>query len=115
MPSLKTIKQQKALKVSKNAATQMLGRILYLATRVALPPFILHYISLEEYGIWATCWIIIGYVGMGAFGVSNVYVRYVAEYNATNRHKEIGPLLGAGLSITIIFSVITLLGLWFSL
>ena len=93
----------------------MLGQIFYLATRVALPPFILHYISLEEYGIWATCWIIIGYVGMGAFGVSNVYVRYVAEYNATNRHKEIGPLLGAGLSITITFSVLTLLGLWFSL
>lgn len=115
MPSLKTIKQQKSPKVSRNAAAQMLGRIFYLATRVALPPFILHYISMEEYGIWATCFLIIGYVGMGAFGVSNVYVRYVAEYNATHRHEEIGPLLGAGLTLTITFSALTLLGLWFSL
>ena len=115
MPSLKTINQQRTAKVSRNAAAQMLGRIFYLATRVALPPLILHYISLEEYGIWATCWIIIGYVGMGAFGVSNVYVRYVAEYNATHRYQEIGPLLGAGLTLTITFSAITLLVLWFSL
>jgi O-antigen/teichoic acid export membrane protein len=115
MPSLKAIKQQQSRSVSRNAAAQMLGRILYLATRVALPPFILHYISMEEYGIWATCWIIIGYVGMGAFGVSNVYVRYVAEYNATHRYEKIGPLLCAGLTLTTTFGAITLLGLWFGL
>jgi len=115
MPSIKTINQQQSAKVSRNAAAQMLGRILYLATRVGLPPFILHYISMEEYGIWATCFLIIGYVGMGAFGVSNVYVRYVAEYNATHRYEKIGPLLGAGLTLTITFSLFTLAGLWFSL
>jgi O-antigen/teichoic acid export membrane protein len=102
-------------RVSKNAAAQMAGRILYLATRVGLPPFILHHISMEEYGIWATCFLIIGYVGMGAFGVANVYIRYVAEYNATNRREAIGPLLGAGLSITLVFSAAALLGLWLAL
>ncbi len=115
MPSLKTINQQRTARVSRNAAAQMLGRIFYLATRVALPPLILHYISIEEYGIWATCWIIIGYVGMGAFGVSNVYVRYVAEYHANRRYQEIGPLLATGLTLTITFSAITLLVLWLSL
>ena len=115
LPGLKAMKQPKSSNVSRNAAAQMLGRIFYLATRVALPPFILHYISMEEYGIWATCFLIIGYIGMGAFGVSNVYVRYVAEYNATHRYEEIGPLLGAGLTLTITFSALTLLALWFSL
>jgi len=115
MSSAKNNNQQVAGGVSKNAAAQMFGRILYLATRVGLPPFILHHISMEEYGIWATCFLIIGYIGMGAFGVSNVYIRYVAEYNATHRLKEIGPLLGAGLTITLGFSAVTLLALWFGL
>ncbi|MFM8333592.1 MAG: lipopolysaccharide biosynthesis protein [Candidatus Methylumidiphilus sp.] len=106
---------QKPGRVSRNAASQMLGRIVYLLTRVAIPPFIIHYISLEEYGIWATCFLIISYIGMGAFGVSNVYVRYVAEYSAKQRLKDIGPLLGAGLTMTITFSVVTLCGLWFAL
>ena len=106
---------QPASRVSHNAAAQMAGRILYLATRVGLPPFILQHLSLEEYGIWTTCFLIIGYVGMGAFGVANVYIRYVAEYNATGRREEIGPLLGAGLSLTLVFSAAAMLGLWLGL
>lgn len=113
MSSPETNTQPGAGRVSRNAAAQMGGRILYLLTRVALPPFILHHISMEEYGIWATCFLIIGYLGMGAFGVSNVYIRYVAEYNATHRLKEVGPLLGAGLTITLAFSAISLVSLWF--
>lgn len=101
--------------VSRNALTQMAGRILYLLTRVALPPFILQHISMEEYGIWTTCFLIIGYLGMGAFGVSNVYIRYVAEYNATHKLEKVGPLIGAGLTITLLFSAVSLVALWFGL
>jgi len=115
MSSPSTNPQPGAGRVSRNAVSQMGGRILYLATRVGLPPFILQHVSMEEYGIWATCFLIIGYIGMGAFGVSNVYIRYVAEYNATHRLKDIGALLGAGLTITLTFSAATLAGLWFSL
>jgi O-antigen/teichoic acid export membrane protein len=101
--------------VSRNAAAQVSGRIFYLLTRVALPPFILHHVSMEEYGIWATCFLIISYIGMGAFGVSNVYIRYVAEYNAKGRLDEVGHLLGGGLTITLSFSALALAGVWFSL
>jgi O-antigen/teichoic acid export membrane protein len=101
------------VRVSRNAAFQMLGRLIYLLTRVALPPITLHYISLEEYGIWSTCFLIIGYVGIGTFGVSNVYVRFAAEYNATGRQREIGSLLAVGLTLTLSFSALVLAALWF--
>lgn len=99
-------------KVTRNAAAQMLGRFVYLLTRVALPPITLRYVSLDEYGIWSTCFLIIGYIGIGTFGVSNVYIRFAAEYNATGRQREIGNLLGVGLAITLAFSAVVLAALW---
>jgi len=94
---------------------QTAGRLLYLLTRVGLPPLILHYVSLEEYGLWATCFLLISYVSMGAFGVSNVYIRYVAEYNAKNQHESISGLVSTGLLLTFTFSIVALSGIWLAM
>ncbi len=104
--------QTQPRRVSHNAITQMVGRVFYLLTRVGLPPFILHHISPEEYGLWATCFLIISYIGIGAFGVSNVYIRFVAEYSATRRTGEIGRLIATGLCLTTAFSVVVFAALW---
>jgi len=87
-------------RVFRNAAAQIGGRGLYLLTRVALPPFILNHISLQEYGIWATCFLLIGYIGMGTFGIAGVYIRYSAEYYARGEMDRIGRLVGAGILLT---------------
>jgi O-antigen/teichoic acid export membrane protein len=99
----------------RNTLAQTAGRLLYLLTRVGLPPLILHYVSLEEYGLWATCFLLISYVSMGAFGVSNVYIRYVAEYNAKNQHEAISGLVSTGLLLTFTFSVLALSGIWLAM
>ncbi len=99
----------------RNTVAQTAGRLLYLLTRVGLPPLILHYVSLEEYGLWATCFLLISYVSMGAFGVSNVYIRYVAEYNAKNRHESISGLVSTGLLLTFTFSAIALSSVWLAM
>lgn len=99
----------------RNTLAQTAGRLLYLLTRVGLPPLILHFVSLEEYGLWATCFLLISYVSMGAFGVSNVYIRYVAEYNAKNQHESINGLVSTGLLLTFLFSLIALSGIWLAM
>ncbi len=111
MASTATTSQSRPRKVSSNAIAQVSGRLFYLVSRVALPPFILHYVSPAEYGIWATCFLIISYIGIGAFGVSNVYIRYVAEYSASRRTHEIGRLLATGLCISMGFSILVFGGL----
>jgi O-antigen/teichoic acid export membrane protein len=99
----------------RNTLAQTAGRLLYLLTRVGLPPLILHFVSLEEYGLWSTCFLLISYVSMGAFGVSNVYIRYVAEYNAKNQHESISGLVSTGLLLTFSFSVVALSGVWLAM
>jgi O-antigen/teichoic acid export membrane protein len=99
----------------RNTLAQTAGRLLYLVTRVGLPPLILHFVSLEEYGLWSTCFLLISYVSMGAFGVSNVYIRYVAEYSVKEQVNSINGLVSTGLLLTFIFSVCTLGGIWLAM
>lgn len=52
--------------LSRNALASIFGRLLYVVTRVGLPPLILHFVSVEAYGIWATCFVLIRHIGMDA-------------------------------------------------
>ncbi|MCX7098246.1 MAG: oligosaccharide flippase family protein [Methylococcales bacterium] len=98
-----------------NTLAQTAGRLLYLLSRVGLPPLILHYVSLDEYGLWSTCFLLISYVSMGAFGVSNVYIRYVAEYSVKHQYDDINGLVSTGLMLTFAFSVLALGGVWLAM
>lgn len=98
-----------------NALTDTAGRLLYLLSRVGLPPLILHFVSLEEYGLWSTCFLLISYVSMGAFGVSNVYIRYVAEYSVKGQFSSISGLVSTGLLLTFLFSICSLGGIWLAM
>jgi len=101
--------------VGRNAASSVGAKILYLVTRFFLPPITLAYISLEEYGVWAICFMIIGYLGMSAFGVSNVYIRYVADYHARGETHRISGLLSTGVTVVSVLGIVILGFLWFGL
>ena len=98
--------------LARNVASSVGAKLLYLVSRVFLPPLTLAYVSLEEYGIWATCFILIGYIGMTAFGVSNVYIRYVAQYQAEGQSERINHLVTTGVSVVSALGLTLLLALW---
>jgi O-antigen/teichoic acid export membrane protein len=87
-------------------------KVLYLITRFFLPPLILAHVSLSEYGVWATCFIVIGYMGMGTFGVANAYVRYVAVYAARRDFDAINRLVSTGFTVVSALNVFLFLGVW---
>ena len=99
----------------RNASSQIGGKGLYMITRLGLPPFILHHISIQEYGIWSTCFLLVSYISMGTFGIAGVYIRYSAEYFARGQLDKIGRLLGAGIWLTVGFSSVVLGGLWLAM
>ncbi len=101
--------------VSRNIVSSLGAKGLYLVSRVFLPPLILSQLSLEEYGVWATCFILIGYLGMGAFGVSSVYVRYTASYAAKGEYDAISRLVSTGVVVVTAVNLLLLVGVWFLL
>ena len=80
-----------------DASFAMFARVLYLATRLALPPMILARVSLSEYGLWAACFVLVAYVALADMGLSSVYVRFVARLHRLGDFDGIGRLLSTGI------------------
>jgi O-antigen/teichoic acid export membrane protein len=85
----------------RNVTATILARMVNMARGVCLVPFLLAHIGLEAYGIWTTIFILVTYVGLTTMGVSNVYIKYVAEFHARQEYDKANALLSTGLAVTI--------------
>ncbi len=83
--------------ISRNVGASMLSKAYYLVTRLIIPPLVLSFVTLEEYGIWSICFILLSILGMSVFGVTNVYVRYCAVWDAKGDQEKINQLLSTGI------------------
>jgi len=97
---------------SRNVLTTILARVVNMARGVVLVPFLLRHLGLEAYGIWTTIFILVSYVGVSTLGISNVYIKYVAEFHARREYDKANALLSTGLAITIPLCGVIFLGFW---
>ena len=98
-----------------DAGFAMVAKLFYLATRLGLPPLVLAHVSLAEYGLWAACFVIIGYIGLADLGLPSVYVRYVARLRARNDTDGISRTLSTGMFSIGAISCLVLAGLYAAL
>jgi O-antigen/teichoic acid export membrane protein len=106
-------------KFGRNVVATIVARVVNMARGVCLVPFLLSHIGLEAYGIWTTIFILVTYVGLTTMGVSNVYIKYVAEFHARQEYDKANALLSTGLAVTIplcaaIFACFVLGWNWFA-
>ena len=92
--------QQIRGKLLRNIRTEAGARVLYLATRFFIPPFVLAHIGMQAYGLYGTFFILVAYIGVSTVGFSGAYIKYVAEFAAGKRYDEANSLLSAGIFIT---------------
>jgi O-antigen/teichoic acid export membrane protein len=85
----------------RNVAATIAARVVNMARGVCLVPFLLARIGLEAYGIWTTIFILVTYVGLTTLGISNVYIKYVAEFNARREYGKANSLISTGLAVTV--------------
>jgi O-antigen/teichoic acid export membrane protein len=100
---------------SSSAADMLYGigaKVLYAATRVAIAPLALAHMGLAEYGLWAMCFVLVGYLGMAAAGFSLVYLRQTARHHAQGDIVAIGRLLSTGILTMGALTMVLLAGLW---
>ncbi len=93
-------------KVAKNSIAGMGAVGIYFLSRLALTPFILHYVNLAQFGLWSMCFVILSYAGLGAVGVNGAYIKFTAEYHAKQDHSAIGSLLSTGILCMTVFCVV---------
>jgi O-antigen/teichoic acid export membrane protein len=85
----------------RNVIVTILARLVNMARGVLVVPFLLAHIGLEAYGIWTAIFILVSYVGVTTLGLSNVYIKYVAEFHARREYERANSLLSTGLAVTI--------------
>jgi O-antigen/teichoic acid export membrane protein len=86
---------------SRNVAATIFARVVNMARGVLVVPFLLRHLGLEAYGIWTTIFILVSYVGLTTLGLSNVYIKYIAEFHARKEYDRANSLLSTGLCITV--------------
>ncbi len=106
-----SLKENAQKKLVSNAVSGIMATVVYMLSRLLLTPFILHYLSLSEFGLWSLCFIILSYAGMGGFGVNSTYIRYAARYLAEGREEEISRLLSTGVAYMFLFCSLFYAGL----
>jgi len=103
----------------RNVSFTIIARVVNMARGVCIVPFLLAHIGLEAYGIWTTIFILVSYVGVTTLGLSNVYIKYVAEFHARKEYEKANSLFSTGLAVTVplcgsIFMGFVLLWGWYS-
>lgn len=82
-----------------NVSAEAGARLLYLATRFFIPPFVLSRIGMEAYGLYGALFVLVAYFGMSAIGFSNAYVKYVAQFAAQGQQQRANRLLSSGFTL----------------
>src|SRR6059058_5230707 len=82
---------------SDNILMTIIARIGYMVTRVFIPPFVLSRVGIDGYGFWSTVFILVCYLGVATMGSSNVYVKFIAQFNARRQYQKANELISTGL------------------
>lgn len=98
---------------SRNVLATIIARVVNMLRGVVLVPYLLYHLGLEAYGIWTTIFILVSYVGVTTLGLSNVYIKYAAEFHARREYDKINSLLSTGLAVTIPLCTAIFLGFLF--
>lgn len=85
------------------------SKLVYAASRVALPPLALAHMGLGDYGLWSACFVLVSYVGMAASGFSLVYLRHSARHHQAGDIAAISRLLSTGI-LSMALAALLLLG-----
>jgi O-antigen/teichoic acid export membrane protein len=105
--------QEVRRRFGRNVGLTIFARVVNMARGVCVVPFLLHHLGLEAYGIWTTIFILVSYVGLTTLGLSNVYIKYVAEFHARREYDKANALLSTGLSITVPLCAALFAGFYF--
>lgn len=101
--------------ISKNSLYTVIYNVWYLGSRLVLTPLILAYVTIEEYGLWSYCFVVLSYLALTAFGFNNTYIRYTADYRSRNENEKLNALLSTGIITMLCISLILFPLFWFLL
>ncbi len=65
---------------------------------------LIEFLSTEGYGLWLFAFAIMSYFSIYNFGIANAFVKYAAEYFATNRIDRMSQTLSTGMALGVLLA-----------
>ncbi len=96
-------------KILKNSIASFGTNALYLISRLALTPYILYFISLEEFALWSISFIIISYIGLSGSGIGNAFITNSAKYYKNKDYESLNKLISTGTLLLLSLSTFILI------
>ncbi len=100
-------------KVVINSIASVGAKLIYLVSRLAIPPLILAHVSLEEYGLWSYCFVVIGYMGMSTMGFSMVFILAGANYINTKDVNALNAITATGFWLSMAMGAVLMVAGYF--
>lgn len=100
-------------KVYQNSIVGMLANGTYLMSRLILTPLILLHVSLEEFGLWSFCFVIISFAGLSGTGIGATFIKFTAEFHSRGEDEKINEIFSTCTLLLAFFSLIIFSGVWF--
>ena len=85
--------------IQKNVIFSSVGYILPLLAALATIPIMVQHLGEDLYGLYAICISLVGFMTLVDLGVGQTIVKYVAEYEVTDRRQDVKPILDISLLI----------------
>jgi len=93
-------------KIIRNTKFNILGRFWTILVALFLTPYIIGYIGMERFGIWAIVGVLTGYFGLMDFGIGASFVKYIAEFYTKKDYKKINQVVNTGFVFYSVFAIL---------
>ena len=94
-------------KYIKNSFFNVIGWVWITLLSIITVPIVIHHIGIEQYGILALVFLLLGYFAFLDLGMGEAVVKFVSEYYAKNDLKQINKVIN---SILVIYMIVGLIG-----
>lgn len=99
--------------VVRNAVFNIAGYAVSVAYVFFLIPVVVHYVGVEQFGLWSLMIALTGYVGLADFGLNTSFVKYIAEYVSLGDYERVNAVVRHGVLFYGVLSLLFLVIGWF--
>jgi O-antigen/teichoic acid export membrane protein len=91
----------------KNVVFSAFGYALPLLAALATIPIMVSKLGTDLYGLYVICTSLIGFMTLVDLGIGQTVIKYVAEYEATDKKVKVQPVLGVALLTYLIIGAVS--------
>jgi O-antigen/teichoic acid export membrane protein len=101
------------MSVLRNGLYNTAAGVVRMGLALLTIPLLIHFIGIEEYGLWALVSAIVGLVALAEAGLSTATTVFVSQDLGRNDHQSLSQTLTVIISAMLVLATLMTLSLWF--